>query len=352
MDKIKIAVIGCGKQATKHVKGLRRMPGVDIVLADTNPVAAKELGEKEGLICNSEPSAVMEDPSVDAVVICTPTPSHLPLMTLAVESGKDFFCEKPLCETLEEADFILGMVEKHNRIGMVGYVYRFVPAFEVGYKLFEDLLQLGESLVLGKIVAANLRLGGRGSHQVWKHLKNGGGGVINEMMVHMIDLAIWYFGAVTSAQFLAHDILRPVRKIQGREVEVDAEDYAVIRLRMESGVEVLCQADLVTPAFTQFAEVQGENGTFMGSIQQDMPSFVFCNEARAGYPAGQTPLKFGERSVFEAQMAEFVRAIRLRRPPSRCTIADSVRLMNALKKIKYNGDGNEHSNGRNQAIGQ
>lgn len=189
-------------------------------------------------------------------------------------------------------------------------------------------------MVLGNVVAGNFRLGGRGSHQVWKHQKNGGGGATKEMLVHMIDLAIWYFGAVREAQILAQCLLRPKRRINGAEVEVDAEDYVVVRLRMETNVEVLCQADLITPAFTQIAEVQGDNGTFMGSIQANMPSFIFCNQARAGYPAGQTPLQFGPKSVFEAEMAEFVRAVRLRRPPSRCTISDSVCLMEALDKLK------------------
>jgi predicted dehydrogenase len=161
------------------------------------------------------------------------------------------------------------------------------------------------------------------------------------MLVHMVDLAIWYFGAVENAEFLARDLLRPTRVIQGREVIADAEDYVVVRLKMASGVEVLCQADLVTPAFTQVAEVQGENGTFMGSIVSSMPSFVYCSEARAGYPAGQTPLQFGRHSVFEAQMAEFVRAVRLQKQPSRCTVQDSVVLMQALEQLKNGGSRHE-----------
>jgi predicted dehydrogenase len=150
------------------------------------------------------------------------------------------------------------------------------------------------------------------------------------MLVHMLDLAIWYFGPVKSAQLVATELLRPKRPIQGKEVAVDAEDFAVARLKMTSGVEVWCQADLITPAFTQFIEVQGEYGTFMASIQQEMPSFIFCTRDVLGYPAGRTTINFGYHNLFEAQMAEFVRSVRFRIQPIRCIIEDSVLLLEAL----------------------
>jgi predicted dehydrogenase len=330
---LKIGIIGCGKQATKHITGLRRMPGVQLVLSDCNAAVVKELADREGLTWVPDSDAIMGDASIAAVCICTPTPAHVPLIRQAVEAEKDFFCEKPLCETLAEAREIQELVSRKQRIGMLGYVYRFVPVFDIGHKLFEDLLGLGTSLVLGRVVSAQLRLGGRGSHQVWKHIRNNGGGAINEMLVHMLDLAIWYFGPVAEAQYLAMDVLLPRRQIQGQDVEADAEDYVVVRVKTVTGVEVLCQADLLTPAFTQLAEVQGDNGTFMGSIQSSMPSFVFCKEARAGYPAGQTNLQFGPHSVFEAEMAEFVRAVKLNRQPTKCTVGDSVLLLEALEKL-------------------
>lgn len=341
MNKSKIGIIGCGKQACKHLAGLRKIPGVEIVLADCDPDAAKTLAEKEKVEWVPDSDTMMRDPSVQAVCISTPTPAHVPLIEQAVGAGKDFFCEKPLCEDLDEARKVANLVESSGRIGMVGYVYRFVPVFEMGFKLFEDLSLLGESMVLGRVVSGQFRLGGRGSHQEWKHRKDQGGGAINEMLVHMIDLAIWYFGSVHEAEFLTRDLLRRTRMIQGREITADAEDYVVVRLRMSSGVEVLCQADLVTPAFTQIAEVQGENGTFMASIVPSMPSFVYCNEGRAGYPSGQTPLQFGRHNVFEAQMAEFVRAVRLQKQPPRCTVHDSIILMQALDQLKNGGSRHE-----------
>jgi predicted dehydrogenase len=333
LQNLKIALIGCGKQAPKHISGLRKLAGVELVLADINSQSAEKLGAQHGVPWVSRVEEIFDDPGIKAVDICTPTPSHVDLIFRAMAAEKDFFCEKPLCGSLQEARTIVDQLESTGRRGMVGYVYRFSPVFEVGHSFFEDVPFGGESKVLGKVVSAFFRLGGRGGHQLWKHLKAHGGGAINEMLVHMIDLALWYLGPVRDAQVLACELLRPKRLIAGKLEEADAEDYVLVRLKTQSGVEVLCQADLITPAFTNLVEIQGENGTFMASIQPEMPSFLFCHEGAAGYPAGKTPLKFGVLNLFEAQMAEFVHMVRWQKEPSRCTFRDSLRLLETLELL-------------------
>lgn len=334
MDKIRIGLIGCGKQAPKHVRGLSKIPGLEVVLADSQQPAAEQLACDTGLPWVRSVAEIFSDPTIRAVDICTPTPSHTPLIKSAIESGKDFFCEKPLCDGSEDARVIAKLVRERRRIGMVGFVYRFAPVFEMGKRLLQGVPETGESLGLGRVVSALFRLGGRGSHQVWKHRKNAGGGAINEMLVHMLDLALWYFGEPESAKILHKDILRPKRIIQGREEQVDAEDYVITRLWAKCGVEILCQADLVTPVFTQFVEIQGENGTFMGSIQPDMLSFIHCDKPAAGYEAGKTMLAFGKRNLFEVQMAAFIQAVKTQVPPALCTIDDSVQLLSTLEILK------------------
>jgi len=332
MEHIKIGLIGCGKQALKHISGLRKIPGVELVLADINPQVAEKLGHKEGIPWVPDVKEIYNDPEVKAIDICTPTPFHVGLISRALETGRHFFCEKPLCENLAEARRIEALL--NDRIGMVGYIYRFSPVFELGKKLFEDVPRGQHSLVLGRVVSAFFRLGGRGSQQIWKHLKSEGGGAFKEMLVHILDLALWYFGPVKENKVLYRDLLRPRRIIQGKEAQVDAEDYVLVRLKMECGVEVLLQADLITPAFTQFMEVQGENGTFLGSIQPEMASFIYCLQDAAGYPAGKTVLNYAQLNLFEAQMAEFVRSLRLKKEPSRCSLRESIQLLETFEKLE------------------
>lgn len=333
-NELRIGLIGCGKQAPKHISGLRALRGVEIVLADVQPHLAQALANKEGLQCVERPEELFSDPRILAVDICTPTPSHLELIYEAINHGKDFFCEKPLCESPEEARRVAAAVAKNRRVGMVGYAYRFAPVFEMGKDLFREVPNTGVSRVLGPVRFAILRIGGRGSHQLWKHLRATGGGAANEMLVHMLDLALWYFGPVKSAHILRKDLLRQRREINGKLEEVDAEDYILTELQMKSGVTVVCQADLLTPAFTQFVEVQGDDGTFMGSIDPATPSFVFCNKPVDGWKAGRNSFEFGQVNLFEAQMSAFVHAVQTRAEPPRGNLSDSVQLLETIEMLR------------------
>lgn len=334
---MKIALIGCGKQALKHVGGLRKCRDVEIVLVDKEPALARALGEREGLAWRASVDDVLSDRAVTAVDLCVPTPFHAPLIRRALAAGKDFFCEKPLCETAVEAREINQLARHGLRVGIVGYVYRHVPVLQRARSILEGVGESGTSPVIGRISLALMRIGGRGSAALWKHRRKEGGGVINEMLVHMLDLAVWYFGPVARAELLMEGVFRPERMINGNSEKVDAEDFALVRLSTRAGIPVVVQADLLTPSFTQAIEVQGDNGTLMASIQPDMPRFVFTLKAAGGYPAGRTELAGEEVNFFDAEMADFVAAVRERRPPQVGTLADSVSVMDAIEMIRGSG---------------
>jgi len=335
---MKIGIIGCGKQAEKHISCLKKLRGVEAVLSDIEPGFAQKLADKTKTSWVRHPDNIMEDSSIQAVVICTPTQTHVPLIETAVKTGKDVLCEKPLCENVDEIVRLQDRVAGSSRIVLVGYVYRYVPVFEEGYRIFREQAVNGDSLVMGKPLSAFLRLGGRGGHKLWKHQKSTGGGAINEMLVHMVDLANWYFGPLREIEVISYDLRSPERIIDGEKVSVDAEDYVLLRCVGNDGIEILCQADLITPAFIQYVEVQTEKGTFMGSIQADMPSYVFLKEDGGGFSAGKTDLNYGRRNVLDIQMLNFVHCILNRETPDRNTIADSLQLARNMGEIKEQAD--------------
>jgi len=333
MKKLKIGIIGCGKQAEKHILSLKKIPNISLVLSDIDPEIAENLAKKTSASWTKNVEEILNDSEVKAVVICTPTSTHIELIKKAINANKDVFCEKPLCEYQQDPSEFKELIKKTNRIVMIGYIYRFVPVFEEAYRLIKQQSINGISLVFGKILSAYFRLGGRGSHQAWKHKKATGGGAINEMLVHMVDLANWYFGPLKNVEVISCNLCCPKRFINGVEVEVDAEDFVLIRCYGQNGVEIYCQADLITPAFSQYVEIQAENGSFMGSIQSDMPSYIFLKESRGGYSEGKTVLNFGSRNIWDIQMLSFVQAV-LSRSLDRNTLKDSIELQKVMQKIK------------------
>lgn len=338
MDKLRIGIVGCGKQAEKHIYSLKKIPYMEAVLSDIQPLAAKRLAEKTGSIWVDHPDEIYADDSIKSVVICTPTPTHVSLIEKAIAYGMDVFCEKPLCDTPEEAKRLQNLPSQSEQVILIGYVYRYVPIFEEGFRLFREQTIGGESLVLGKPVSAYFRLGGRGGHQMWKHMRGSGGGAINEMLVHMLDLANWYFGPFQDIEVISCDLRCPARMINGEMVEVNAEDYILVKCTGENGLEIFCQADLISPAFVQYVEVQTEKGTFMGSIQSDMPSYIFLKEDSGGYSAGKTELKFGQRNVFDMQMLHFVYCILKRGLPDKNRVEDSLQLVEVIGEIRHQAD--------------
>jgi predicted dehydrogenase len=333
-NKIKLGLIGCGKQAAKHIASIQKLNVADIFLADIQVELAQALADKTGVSRVKHPDTFFEMDDIQAILICTPTPTHGEFIAKALKNEKYVFCEKPLCASLEEAQALKAAESRSKKSVMVGYVYRYVPVFEEGHRLASQYRINSESMVLGKPLCAFFRLGGRGSHQLWKHRKNQGGGAINEMLVHMIDLASWYFGSLKDVEVISKSLKSSSRLIQGNWEKVDAEDMVMIRCTGDNGVDVFCQADLITPAFTQYAEIQFENGTFMGSIQPEMPSFLFLKEGRAGYDSGRTALTFGKRNVLDIQMAAFIQSVVKGVPPDRNRIEDSIKLMKIVETVR------------------
>ena len=333
-NEIKLGVIGCGKQASKHIAGLQKIPGIEIVLADIKRELAEKMAADTGTSSVEKTDQIFADEKIQGLVICTPTQSHAPLIKKALDTGKHVFCEKPLSDNADEIKGLIDMAGNKDLVVMIGYIYRFVPAFEEGFRLFHEARIDGHSMVFGKPLHAFLRIGGRGSHEAWKHRKETGGGAINEMLVHMIDLANWYFGPLENIKVLSSKLYLPERVIKGEKVIADAEDFILMYCTGIQGMDIYLQADLITPAFTQYMEVQGENGTFRGSIQQESPSFVFLKQGRGGYQAGRTELSFGSRNLLDHQMLAFVLAMLQKKKPEINTIEDSLQLIQIMDTIK------------------
>ena len=331
MTNLRIGLVGCGKQAPKHISGLLAVDSdIRVVVADVDQNAAKALAGKFNVEVADSVDALFEMKDIDAIDVCTPVPFHYDLCLRAMHAGKHIFCEKPLVTNQLEAQELERVRAEKDVVGMVGYLYRFTPMLS----MFKGLLdhQKFESS-FGRPVVANFRIGGRGSHQVWKHRKETGGGAINEMLVHMVDLALWYFGAPEKVEVLSCDQLLSAREIDGQTVDVDAEDIVQVRLQTKSGVLINIQADMLTPSFTQFVEVQGSKGTFCGSIQPSYSSYLFIDEEFEGYTKGMNKLEAEPSNLFQIQMGQFVEAIGDRNKSVSSTIEDSINLIRVMDQI-------------------
>ncbi|MFI5136011.1 MAG: Gfo/Idh/MocA family protein [Chitinophagales bacterium] len=125
---IKIGVLGTGHLGKIHIKLLREIRDYDLVgFYDPNDANAAQAEKEFGIKRFAEMEELIS--SVDAVDIVTNTLSHYDCAVAAIKKGKDVFIEKPLANSLEEAEELVKLSHKSNVIGMVGHVERFNPAF-------------------------------------------------------------------------------------------------------------------------------------------------------------------------------------------------------------------------------
>lgn len=321
---IRIGVLGCGKIAERHILAYKKILGVKLVVADVDRGQAQRLGQELGVTVAETPEALFASSAIQAVDVCVPTLYHKENILKALEHGKHVFCEKPLCLNLGEALELKEAASASGKVVMTGYLYRFHPAFQFA----KETLAEG---IIGRPYFAIFRLGGRGSHALWKHKKSEGGGAILEMLVHKLDLVLWYFEDTPETTPLVLETVLKKREINGQEYEVDAEDLVLLRMRIQD-VEVLCESDLLTPSYMNYLEIHGENGSIFTSILHFLPTLVFCKKPKGIFSQGNNIYTFPTENLFEKELGHFIAAIESGGGNTN-SIDDSIRILRIIDQI-------------------
>ena len=265
---MKVAVIGCGKQGRRHLAAFAGLPGVTgLVAADGDPARARAAPAAAIAVDD-----VFADPAIDAVVIATPTLFHVPLARRAIASGKHVLCEKPFGADATAAHALARDAAAAGLVGRVGYLYRFAPAIVAARAAVAGL---------GTIESARFVVAAPGDHAAWKHRLAEGGGAVNELASHMVDLAIRFFGAPPGCTVLEKSQRRERRTIGGVSMAVDAEDRIAVRL----GDRIVVEADFAAPRFAHSIEIRGARGVVRASI--DGSPDLYAAQARAFHDAIQ-----------------------------------------------------------------
>ena len=130
--RVRIGVIGTGTLGMHHCRTLAlHTPGADLaVVADSRDEAARAaaaIGSETNIATDYR--AILNDGSIQAVVITTPNDTHARFVREAAEAGKDIFCEKPLALDMAEADAALEAVASNSVKLQIGFQRRFDPSY-------------------------------------------------------------------------------------------------------------------------------------------------------------------------------------------------------------------------------
>ncbi|MCE1164428.1 MAG: Gfo/Idh/MocA family oxidoreductase, partial [Bacteroidetes bacterium] len=127
---IKLSVIGCGKWGINHVRTAFSLIGNNLItVCDTDKDAGVKVKDiSQEINFQTDINAIVEDKSINAVIIATPAETHFEIAKLCLEHGKHVLVEKPITLFSSEAESLLSLAEKKKLVLMVGHVLLYHPA--------------------------------------------------------------------------------------------------------------------------------------------------------------------------------------------------------------------------------
>ncbi|MBN1933530.1 MAG: Gfo/Idh/MocA family oxidoreductase, partial [Anaerolineae bacterium] len=229
--------------------------GSDVVEAPLH-----EWGEKYGVTrLTTDSAALINDPDIDIIDICTPNNYHAPLSIAALNAGKHVICEKPLAATPKEIREMIAARDASGKLLMTAQHFR----FRGSSKTMKAEIVAG---ALGDVYHARswmLRRAAAPTRPGFIMKKHSSGGPCIDIGVHILDLTLWLMGnpkpvAVTGVARaeLAHQ--EGVFSIWGGAIpqEFDVEDFAAAFVRFENGATLVLEVSWLLHHDTKGEDMQ------------------------------------------------------------------------------------------------
>ncbi|MGI8916204.1 MAG: Gfo/Idh/MocA family protein [Chloroflexota bacterium] len=254
-EQVNVALIGYKFMGKSHSNAYRQvghffpdlgaLPVMNTVCGRDRPgveQAARQLGWQQ---VATDWNEVVRRPDIDLVDIVTPGDSHADIAIAAAQAGKHVFCEKPLANTVAEAERMLEAVQKAGVRHMVAFNYRRVPAIAYARQLIDEgrigrIYHFRARYLQDWIMDPNFPL-------VWRLDKNAAGsGPMGDLGAHIIDLARYLVGELDEVTGMAETFIkeRPVLESSdaglgasggARKGQVTVEDAAAFVTRFTNG---------------------------------------------------------------------------------------------------------------------
>lgn len=159
MNKIRVAIVGCGYWGQNLIRNFAELPDVEVTAVcdfDLNTLARTKR-RYPSLELKQDFQQVLADSRIQAVVIATPVSTHYPFASRALRAGKHVLVEKPLATSSRQVLDLMELADKHNRVLMVDHTFLFtgavrrmksiISAGEIGDLLYFDSVRVSLGLV-------------------------------------------------------------------------------------------------------------------------------------------------------------------------------------------------------------
>lgn len=253
MDKLKIAIVGCGNVSKMHFEAAdKNENSILVACCDIIPDKADKMAEKYAIKAFYSFDDMFSEADFDVLHICTPHYLHAPMAIKAMELCKHVFCEKPLAIHYEDA---LKMCECANQ-NNVYLAACFQNRYNTASVYLKDLIK---SKKFGEIEAVKANVTWDRDEKYYSDdwhgtLDKEGGGVIINQCIHTLDLIQW----LVDSDVVSVDGSISQKRLKGK---VETEDTADALIKFKNGVDALFYGSLCyRDNSSVFLEIVFENG--------------------------------------------------------------------------------------------
>ncbi len=220
---VRIAVLGAGRIGKIHARNIAASPQATLVaIADPFGTAAAELAAQLSAEPSSDPLAAIERADIDAVVIGTPTDTHVDLLLHAVRHGKAVLCEKPIDLDLARVDDAVAEISRLNGRVMLAFNRRFDPSS----RELRRAIDAGDIGEVRQVIISSRDPGAPPAGYL-----RSSGGIFRDMTIHDFDMARWLLGEEpVEVAAIGSRVVDPALM-----AEVDDYDTVMVLLRTASG---------------------------------------------------------------------------------------------------------------------
>jgi predicted dehydrogenase len=262
---IRVAILGAtGRQGKRRADAVTRVPGMSLVQLSDIPLVAtalQELAKKYGCDHATEWEAAIDDPRVDAVLICTPNSRHAEMAHAALKRGKHVLVEKPLANSMSDVAAMVAQAETAGLTLKAGFNYPFRAPIRKGFEHF-FAGTIGKLLGMRAVISHSQFMSQTSHNQWFCQPGMAGHGAWLDLGIHVLDLAQWAISA-DGDEFTtvsAHSSAGRIFPAVPGQTQLDEECVAVYRTR--AGRIVTLQASWIDarPFLGARIELIGELG--------------------------------------------------------------------------------------------
>mgnify|MGYP003575790606 FL=1 len=309
---MKIALAGAGAFGEKHLDGLKNIDGVEVIsVVGRRLEPTQQVADKYGIPhATTELADVLEQPGLDAVILCTPTQMHAAQAIQCMDAGKHVQVEIPLADSLADAEAVLKKQQETGLVCMVGHTRRFNPS----HQFVHDKIVRGELNIQQMDVQTyffrrkNMNAKGEArswtDHLLWHHA------------AHTVDLFAYQAGPIVQAN------------------AIEGPHHPELGIAMDMSIQLKAQSGAICTLSLSFNN-DGPLGTFFRYIGDSGTYIARYDDLVTGK---EEPIDLSGVAVssngIELQDREFIAAIREGREPnsSVAQVLPCYRVLDALEK--------------------